>query len=315
MKPNQPNILGKGKHRYTIEQDWGNLPADIIWGKTHQVVCDQQGLIYILHTSCDESPNQDTVVIFDDDGNFRNSWGAEYAGGAHGLLHYVESDGLEVLYLTDSHKGLYKTTLKGEILQHIPPPPFYKEQGLNYGAANMCIANNGDLFLAEGYGEAFVLHYNSEGTLLNHFGGRGSKPEHTNWAHGIFIAPYHKKELLHVVTDDPSEIKRFEFNGTYHSTVTGTFLHPRNVHIRDTLWAIPEMQGRVTLIDQSNGEITHLGSSEKTMEEIMVDRNMPRKTFHPERFVSAHGLCFLSHGDIMVTEWVEVGRVSRLRKL
>lgn len=103
--------------------------------------------------------------------------------------------------------------------------------------------------------------------------------------------------------------------GRLKEKAEGEFLHPSNVHIHQNFWAVPEMQGRVTLIDQSSGVVTHLGSSEKTMEEIMVDRTLPRETFRPERFVSAHDLCFLANGDMMVTEWVEVGRVSRLTKL
>ena len=44
-------------------------------------------------------------------------------------------------------------------------------------------------------------------------------------------------------------------------------------------------------------------------------RNQPRETFIPGQFMCPHGACFDHEGNIFVAEWVEVGRVTKLRKV
>jgi hypothetical protein len=45
----------------------------------------------------------------------------------------------------------------------------------------------------------------------------------------------------------------------------------------------------------------------------MVTRKLSRDHFTPGKFVCPHGACFDHEGNIYVVEWVEVGRVSKLR--
>ena len=159
-----------------------------------------------------------------------------------------------------------------------------------------------------------MLHFNSEGELINRFGGWGEGEENTPWAHGSFIAEVDGESLLHVAVDLPPLIKRFRLNGDFHSLMPGDFLHPRNIYARGNLWAIPEMGGRLTLIDRSMGTIHHLGHWGKTMEEIFELRKGVRESFPGGIFASAHGVSFLSNGDLIVAEWLEVGRVSKLTR-
>lgn len=317
MSNSTPIVVADGPHRFLLKHDWGRLPDHIIWGKTHAVVIDSRQRVYIAHTSCDASPCRDTIVIFDHDGNFLSSWGADYFGHAHGLLLHREPDGREVLYLTDDSRGVFKTTLDGAVLQHIGKPDFFDREQRKFGPANVAIAANGDVFLVEGYGASLVLRFDRGGKLLHTFGGRGDEPHHTKWAHGILIAEVDGQPLLHIAVDEPSAIKRFTLDGLFHSLLPGEFLHPRNIipNPQGNLWAIPEMQGRLTLLDPRTGASAHLGHWAKSMPEIFELRRGPRETFPSGRFVSAHGAAFFPNGDMIVTEWVEVGRVSKLSRL
>jgi hypothetical protein len=42
---------------------------------------------------------------------------------------------------------------------------------------------------------------------------------------------------------------------------------------------------------------------------------MSRDHFTPGKFVCPHGACFDHDGNIFVVEWVEVGRVTKLRRV
>ena len=59
--------------------------------------------------------------------------------------------------------------------------------------------------------------------------------------------------------------------------------------------------------------IAHLG--EDTAGDWQELRKKPRTEFRPGKFVSPHGACFDHSGNIFVTEWVDVGRVTKLRRV
>ena len=67
-------------------------------------------------------------------------------------------------------------------------------------------------------------------------------------------------------------------------------------------------------MDRKNQVITHLGddSAANTWKDV---RKLPRDRFTSGKFVCPHGACFDHNGNIFVVEWVEVGRVSNLRKV
>ena len=63
----------------------------------------------------------------------------------------------------------------------------------------------------------------------------------------------------------------------------------------------------------NNKVILHLGDdASNTWGEL---RKEPRDKFIPGKFVCPHGACFDHAGNIFVVEWVEVGRVTKLRRV
>jgi hypothetical protein len=67
-------------------------------------------------------------------------------------------------------------------------------------------------------------------------------------------------------------------------------------------------------MDRNNRVILHLGddSTANTWREL---RTQARERFVPGKFVCPHGAAFDREGDIFVVEWVEVGRVTKLRRV
>src|SRR5580700_6176313 len=136
-------IVGSGEFQYEMISDWGELPQGLAYGNTHGVCEDSQGHIYIHHTVNKTSEKHDTMVVFDADGKFVKSWGAEFEGGAHGLhIHKEGRD--EFLYLCDTKRALVtKTTLAGEEVFTLRYPKESKEYGaapIKYSPTNLAIA-------------------------------------------------------------------------------------------------------------------------------------------------------------------------------
>ena len=313
-------ILGSGAHTYEAIHDWGELPPEIQYGNTHGVCEDAQGHIYVHHTVNKASQSHNSMVIFDQNGKFVTSWGPDFMGGAHGL--HIHKEGREqFLYLCDTKRGIVaKTTLKGEQIWSIGYPEWsegYKPgadgKRVKYSPTNLAIAPNGDIYVGDGYGSSYICQYNSKGESIRTFGGLGKEAGKLNCPHGIIVDTRGKTPVLTVADRGNNRIQRFTLEGQHIDFVDGTNqpCHFNYSKTGDTV--IPDLGARVTLMDRDNKVIEHLGDDSAS--EWRKTRVMARDKFTPGKFVAPHGACFDHKGNIFVVEWVEVGRVTKLRRV
>ncbi len=318
---NAKPVLGSGDHTYEVTHDWGDLPTDIRYGNTHGVCEDSQGHIYIHHTVAADSERADSMVVFDHAGKFVKSWGKQFRGGAHGL-HIRREGSTEYLYLCDTKRGLVvKTTLAGEEVFSLAYPkeaePYAKPgpdgQPIKYSPTNLAVAPNGDFYVADGYGSSYINQYNAAGKYVRTFGGPGKEPGKLLCPHGIIVDTRGTDPVLLVADRTNQRLQRFTLAGEHLDFVSG-FTAPChfNIHKNGDV-VLPDLFARVTLLDASNRTILQLGDDSGSP--YMQTRKMTRDHFTPGKFVCPHGACFDSTGNILVVEWVEVGRVSRLRKV
>ena len=324
-------VLGSGELTYEAIHDWGELPAHIRWGNTHGVVEDSQGNIYVHHTVHATSESADSMVVFDRDGKFVRSWGRQFRGVAHGL-HIRKEGSDEFLYLTvnaanprlapkpEMQAVVVKATPRGEIVWTIQGPPDIPEYEATadgtpprYNPTNIAVAPNGDLYVGDGYGSYYVNQYNSRGEYIRTFGGKGSEPGKLNEPHGIWMDTRGRDPILVVADRRNNRLQRFTLDGRHVDFVSGFRLPCHFDEQRGTV-VIPDLQGRVTLIGRDNQIIEHLGDSNPSNWNNPL-RTQPRDAFIPGQFICPHGACFDHAGNIFVVEWVEVGRVTKLRKV
>ncbi len=309
-----PIIVGTGDHTYEVQHDWGVLPKHIALGNCHGVCEDAQGRIYIKHTVHKDSGSKDAMVVFDAEGKFVKSWGAEYglAGGAHGL-HINREGSQEFLYLCDCNKGIvYKTDLDGTLVYKLGCPMDsgkYKDPG-QYRATNLAIAGNGDLFIADGYGQNWVHRYSAKGEYISSFGGTGNGPGQLSCPHGIWMDTRGSTEKLAVADRSNRRIQYFTLDGEHISFVTNEMKLPCHFHQRGSDLLVPDLDARVTILDKDNKPITVLcdGGSQALRAE-------PREKFIPGKFITPHSAIWDHAGNIFVVEWVEVGRVTKLKRV
>jgi hypothetical protein len=118
--------------------------------------------------------------------------------------------------------------------------------------------------------------------------------------------------LLLVADRANARLQYFTLDGKHVSFVGGTN-QPCHFSERQGVFVIPDLGARVTLIDRDNKVIEHLGDDSSS--EWRKTRVMARDAFKPGKFVAPHGASFDHAGNIFVVEWVEVGRVTKLRKV
>ena len=313
-------VAGSGDHTYEVIHDWGEVPAEIKYGNTHGVCEDSQGHIYIHHTVNKDSQSHDSMVVFDRDGKFVKSWGPDFMGGAHGL--HIRKEGTdEFLYLCDTKRGLVvKTTLSGEQVWSIGYPeqaeayrPGADGKKIKYSPTNLAIAPNGDIYVGDGYGSSFINQYTHKAEYIRTFGGKGTEAGKLDCPHGIIVDTRGKEPILTVADRGNARIQRFGLDGTHLDFVDGTKMPCHFSYFKNGDTVVPDLGARVTLLDRHNQVIEQLGDdSESSWRET---RKMSRDHFTPGKFVAPHGATFDHAGNIFVVEWVEVGRVTKLRKV
>jgi hypothetical protein len=323
-------VLGTGENQYEAIHDWGALPARIKWGNTHGVVEDSQQNIYVHHTVHATSESADSMVVFDSKGKFVRSWGKEFKGVAHGL--HIRKEGRdEFLYLTVNAANprqtpqpgmqavVVKATPRGEIVWKIQGPPdvdVYKPgpdgTPRRYNPTNVAIAPNGDIYVGDGYGSYYVNQYNSKAEYIRTFGGKGSAAGQLAEPHGLWVDTRSAAPVLVVADRRNNRLQRFTLEGQHIDFVPG-FRLPCHFDERHGLVVVPDLHGRVTLMDSRNQVVEHLGDSHAPDWNNPL-RAQPRDAFIPGQFICPHGACFDHQGNIFVVEWVEVGRVTKLRR-
>jgi hypothetical protein len=308
-------IVGSGDHTYEVTHDWGELPADIKFGNTHGVCEDSQGRIYIHHTVNAASESHDTMVVFDRNGKFVKSWGAAFRGGAHGLK--IQREGTqEFLYLCDTKRAVVvKSTLDGEEVFMLGYPSMaepYSHGYIKYSPTNLAIAPDGDIYVGDGYGSSYINQYDSKGNYIRTFGGKGTELGKLDCPHGL-IVDTRAAPMLVVADRGNHRIQRFTLDGAPIDTIAGTNLPCHFNVFRNGDVVVPDLGARVTLLDKNNQVIEHLGDDSQS--KWSDTRKLSRDHFAPGKFVCPHSACFDHAGNIFVVEWVEVGRVTKLRRV
>jgi hypothetical protein len=313
-------VVGAGEHTYEVHHDWGELPASIRYGNTHGVCEDAQGHIYVHHTVHASSEQHDSIVVFDKTGRFVKSWGREFEGGAHGL-HIRNEGSQEFLYLCDTKRSLVvKATTNGEVVWTLGYPKESPQYTLDaqgapatkYSPTNVAIAPNGDVYVADGYGSSYINQYDRNGAFIRTFGGKGKEAGQLDCPHGLIVDERGPKPVLLVADRTNTRLQTFTLDGTHIGFHEGTNA-PCHFHAYKDVMVVPDLFARVTLIDMSNAPIVHLGDN--GADSWQQVRKGAREQFPAGKFVCPHGASFDSDGNIFVVEWVEVGRVTKLRRV
>ena len=306
-------IVGAGAHQYEVIHDWAQLPTGCILGNTHGVVEDAIGRIVVKQTVGKGSMCDDAVLAFDAEGKFIESWGRDFKGGAHGLHRAFEGDE-EFFYLCDTNRRLViKTRPNGEELWRVDAAAcgdIYTDR-TRFCPTNVATAPDGTVFVADGYGSSYIHTFDPNGTYRGTFGGAGSGPGQLSCPHGLIVDTRGDTPRLIVADRGNRRLQIFDLDGRHLGFVNDELRAPCHFAERNGVLLVPDLESRVTLFDRDNKLIAHLGDGGH----YKGIREQAREAFKTGQFVAPHGACFDSAGNIFVVEWVEVGRITKLRKL
>ncbi len=297
-------IVGHNDHQYKVDMTWGALdPAKIPVKDCHEMVMDSKGRVVLLtnHT-------QNNIIIYNKDGSVVKTWGTEFPG-AHGLT-LMDEGGEDMLYITDTERHeVIKTTMDGKIVKIFPYPADFKpyQNAAQYVPTETAIAENGDIYVADGYGAQYILHYNSKGELLNTFGGPGSGKDQFNNAHGICIDYRSNIPALLITARQQNKLKRFSLAGEWLDNIDlpGAYIcRPviRGEHVYlATIWSGSGASntGFVTVLDKDNQLVSAPGGSPPRYTDGELDPVYQTL----QLFKHPHDVCVDEDENLYVAQW------------
>jgi hypothetical protein len=314
-----PLVVGSADHTYECVHDWLLPPDGLVWGDTHGLCQDAGGNIYVAHTVNKSSMRGEAVVVYDAGGKFVRAFGEEYRGGAHGL-GLRRDGGDEHLYHCDINRcRITRTTLAGEVLwEHGYPreDPAYGAAPINFVPTNVAFAPNGDFFVGDGYGSSHVLRFSAAGAFLGEVGGPGQGDGEFDTPHGLFVDARGAEPVLVVADRGNRRVQTFGLDGKHLSTVKDdTRLRmPCHFSVRGDLMVCPDLDSQVCLLDRDYRVVAQLGDGQALNGKVGSRRGQSRGDFTPGKFITPHAAIFLQSGDILVAEWLPIGRLTLLRR-
>jgi DNA-binding beta-propeller fold protein YncE len=299
-------IVGSGDFRFERVAEWPKPRRYFQFSAPSDAAVNPDGEIYVLSRR-DRHP----VTIWSKDGEFIYCWGeGEFSDQPHGI--YIAPNGNVWIVDRDYHIAS-EYTPGGERIRtlgrKLEPSPtwegrFIQSKPFNM-PTNLAIAGNGDIFVADGYGNHRVHKFNSDGELLLSWGKQGTGPGEFALVHNIWID---RDERVLVADDENHRIQIFNTEGVFLDEWKMT--NPSGLCIHRDIVYVGQLG---PYHDRSKGEgwgSVSLWGLDGSQLASWTGLDSPTK----DLMVSPHDLCVDDDGSVYVCE-VDIGRVSKYRRV
>lgn len=307
----EPVRMGCGLMTFDTVPGWGldeNGKSQI--GPTHgSVVIDEAGNIY---TSA-----QLGVFVFSPEGKvIRRFLGDEYSN-IHDMEIRNEADGEFVYGARNANaEGIKFHAETGDIVLKLPFP---EESGLKlekFSPTAITVAPNGDIILSDGYASNYIFKFDKNGKYLMHFGEKGNGLKQFNTAHGMTLdTRYDPPRLL--ICDRNHEPKgrllHYDLEGRYIEEVATGLGMPTSVAIHGDFVSVPDLHGRLVILDKTNTIIAVLGHNPDPS--LGRNYNIPQEQWQEGIFSGTHGSYWDREGNLYVQDWNVSGRLMKLMRV
>ena len=292
--------------KYAVVKGWEKCPAQYAHRSVSDVAVDSSDRIYLF------TRNDNRVLVFERDGTFVTAWGeGRFRGRAHGITAGPD-DG--VYCVNDLDHTVRKFTPGGELLLTLGTAGVPSDTGYDrtrktqyeknasivrggppfHRPTRIAIAKNGEMYVADGYGNCRVHRFSADGKLLQSWGAPGTRPGQFLVPHGIAVAADgrvlvadRENDRIQVFTPDGEYLT--EWKGL--SRPTSLFIdRAQLVYVTETGWAFdPEgpldnsLPIRVSVFDAQGSLLARWENVEGS---------------DLGAFAAPHGICVDSQGSI-----------------
>jgi peptidylglycine monooxygenase len=210
-----------GDRRYAVHRKWAKLPSGQSFGFLSDLAVDGEGRVHVAQRGTDRP-----VLVFDRDGKPLGSWGE----GTLAEPHYINTgnDGAMLVADRDAHQVL-RFDKAGKLLKALGKRHWPSlDAPFNHPTAAAESAD-GEIYVADGYGNSSVHRFASDGSLIRTWGGPGSGPGAFTTPHAIAVD---RRDRVLVGDRENNRVQLFDRAGKYLGE-WGDFYHPMQIWIDD----------------------------------------------------------------------------------
>jgi hypothetical protein len=297
--------VGPHKIEYEVIKGWEQMPDGWSFFEVAGVACDSKDNVYVFNRG------KYPMIIFDKEGKFLNAWGEGMFKSPHGIfidnkdnvwladdkdhtVHKFTTDGKKLMTLGESGKA-------ADTGYKIGVSPVKHAAGPFHRVTNVAVLPNGDMYIADGYGNARVHKFTPDGKLIKSWGESGTDPGQFNLVHNIVADA---DGWVYVADRENHRVQVFDGNGKYETQWNN--LHrpcalcccggkKPNFIVGELGPGMPvnlkykNLGPRLTIVNSEGKKVGRLGGEDGPGLET-------------GRFLAPHGIAFDSKGDIYVGE-------------
>lgn len=266
---------------YRPAGDWLQLPAGFRFNLATAVATDRDDNLHVAHRGTPP------IVVFDRAGRFLRSWGDGDIRVAHGLR--LDDDGNVWVTDLETHQVIkYDST--GNALLRLGSRNRAGDSPDQFNMpADVAVSANGDIYVADGYGNARVIVFTRTGKYLRQWGRKGTGPGEFNCVHAIVLDD---RGHVYVGDRDNDRVQVFDADGKFLAQwrACGT---PCSLFLDE---------GQRMLIADGRGNQVRIHDLHGTLlSRFGADGEADRTLLEP------HGICVDSRGAIYVAEGAAKG--------
>ena len=272
---------------------WAKVPHGVTFGAgANAVAVDADDRVYVFNRG------SDPMAIFDRDGTFLESWGAGEFVNPHGITIGPDGD----LYLIDDvGHFVQRRSADGKVLLTLGTPrqPAEPQSGAPFNRpTDVAVADNGDIFVTDGYGNSRVHHFAADGTLLGGWGIPGSEPGEFSLPHNVC---WTADGNLAVCDRENHRVQFFSTDGefldqwAFHRPVAiatrpdlNDYLYLIELGPQGTQRGVPNIGLKVRVVGPDGSVLSTFGDGTLGT--------------GPRQFIAPHGIAVDSRGDVYVAE-------------
>src|ERR1700742_2326349 len=325
---------------YEWAAEWDDTDGDILAMSHTSVVITADGEIVV------GAPAEATLVFRDaDSGEVTRRVAIDDVTELHGMT-LVEEDGEQLIWIADTGTILYggkdsldiqhvvpegqvvQVDLDGDVLRTLDRPPLDVYDGeARYSPTAVAVADDGTIWVADGYGASMVHRFDADGTYLGSLSGEEGAGRFKE-PHDVLVDTRGDTPELYVADRVNGRLQVFDLDGEFlRSAGEGDLPGPTQLAIDgDRLLVTDLLTGRVSVLDgddQLGGHLFEHPSPPPSWDNSTHPDGWPNARgedglivavdLRPEEFHTPHGVAVGPDGTVYVSEFAIGERVAVLR--
>ena len=299
---------------FSAAADWLKLPAGRPQlGNMHgDVAVSSIGDVYVSV----QDP-QAGLQVYAPDGRFLRNV-PEAPSDFHGFVIRRQPDGEFLFGVTLRGQTIVKMRLDGKVVMTIPAsaiPDEFKVRNARSGQlavalTGMDVAQNGDLYVTDGYASDYVHRFDRAGKYLTSFGGK-KEPYGFSTLHKLAIDTRFQPARIIACDRANNRVVHLSLDGEMLGVVAKDLLLPAAIVISGDYAIVGELKGQVSVLDKAGQVVSRFGTN--------TEPGAGGNQVKPEQWrtgvvTAPHGVAVNDRGDLFVSEFNAFGRVLKFNR-